>query len=648
MAVLGVAAVTASSGLPPGNPWAVLCWSACLLLACAGWGRLVERVLTGGNRADLGLQSAWGLGALVATGGWLCVGRAVSPGTAFLLVNGGVLALAATLALDRRREVARLHWATRAVTLRPLVTAGVLVALLLAAFQFVGAVADWSFNVNDDYVAYFPFARKMLQTGTLDEPFSLRRLSTLGGQSFLHALLLPVANEYQLHVLDRGVCLLLMALLVVGALGRGSATAVLVALWLVVLLPNNRVNTTSHMSGAVLFLALFRTLQWLGRVKVSSVGAGVLLGMLAAAVCTFRQNFMLVAALLVGAGLASRIADAPRGRRSAAFRTVLSTAVCGLVFLVPWMIASHRSSGTFLFPVFPGNFSQQFSFSATSESWQSRARFLWDNLTHPHPFRAAPLFLVAGLLLRPWRSHRALVSLVVAVVLGWVSLVLAFPTSDPPNLSRYSYAFLLAAAVAVVLEGLSSAGRLGGVVTTVAAGIQLLASTPAALEQARKDAHHVGPVYFGDAPLLPAFMLRAVSYEGLQASVPEGGALLVMLDFPFLLDFTRNPIVNIDTPGAVAPPPGLPVSDGGERVADYLTTVGIPYVAFVRPERAVHMYRRDLWEGLRDDPSPLTRAQVRMYLGTMDALAELSRSRVRLHDDGTLVVLDLTRRVEDR
>ncbi len=52
----------------------------------------------------------------------------------------------------------------------------------------------------------------------------------------------------------------------------------------------------------------------------------------------------------------------------------------------------------------------------------------------------------------------------------------------------------------------------------------------------------------------------------LQSSIPPGKQLLVSLPDGYLLDFSRNPIWNLDVPGMVSPPPGMPVTDDPDAV----------------------------------------------------------------------------------
>jgi hypothetical protein len=121
--------------------------------------------------------------------------------------------------------------------------------------------------------------------------------------------------------------------------------------------------------------------------------------------------------------------------------------------------------------------------------------------------------------------------------------------------------------------------------------------------------------------------------------------MVAMLDRPFWLDFARNPIDVVDVPGQVSPPPGMPLDDD-EAVVAYLRQRGVRYLAFVRSTQSGGAYGRRGWERMRGPPpSHLWGGAAPFVLQTFDRFESLMRSRLRLYDDGTMVVLDLETRV---
>lgn len=156
-------------------------WGVVVLAAFAGWGALVHALVLGERRADLGLRMAWGASATLFAGGLAGALGVMSRGLVHLLVDVGV-ALAMLDALRSSDALARSgRLAVRAARRQPLLAVTLAAALGCAAVTFVAAAADTTYNPYDDDVAYTPFVKKWLETGSLLEPFSFRRMSALGG-----------------------------------------------------------------------------------------------------------------------------------------------------------------------------------------------------------------------------------------------------------------------------------------------------------------------------------------------------------------------------------------------------------------------------------------------------------------------------------
>ncbi len=146
---------------------------------------------------------------------------------------------------------------------------------------------------------------------------------------------------------------------------------------------------------------------------------------------------------------------------------------------------------------------------------------------------------------------------------------------------------------------------------------------------------------------------EAQSYLEMQSSIPHTALLLARLEKPFLLDFSRNPIFIVDSPGHASLPPGMPLFKGSEALAKYLTNQGIRYVAYsykrepgaqraywvkrlgseiypwVEPNRIIQVLR------------PSLRSEVQYTLDFQENLRLLSHSRKRIFDNGKMFILDL-------
>src|SRR5262249_21476297 len=84
-------------------------------------------------------------------------------------------------------------------------------------------------------------------------------------------------------------------------------------------------------------------------------------------------------------------------------------------------------------------------------------------------------------------------------------------------------------------------------------------------------------------------------YAAMQAAIPAGERVVVMLDDPALLDYRRNPTASLDAPGSASPGPQRPAFRGAEPLRAYLVAEGYRYAAFVRSERSRYCFRREFW-----------------------------------------------------
>src|SRR5262249_11318046 len=132
-----------------------------------------------------------------------------------------------------------------------------------------------------------------------------------------------------------------------------------------------------------------------------------------------------------------------------------------------------------------------------------------------------------------------------------------------------------------------------------------------------------------DTPLATPQEMRA--YRVLQDAVSPGAGILVRLDKPFLLDYTRNPLYVMDVPCGSSPPPGLPCPGSVTDIERYLADRGVRALAFAYKADGVFPYavykdRLDLQR------YPRTIAVQAKYTFLMDArFHQLIESRPRLY-----------------
>jgi hypothetical protein len=520
------------------------------------------------------------------------------------------------------------------------------------AFVFLGAAGHTFPNPSDDWPAYLPFVHKLLQTGTLLDPFSVRRMAAYGGQTLLQALTLVVARDTQIQIFDGGICLVLTVGLILGFAreARNVSWALLLLTALAVLmLPDGRANSASEMSGVAGFVAVWRTLTLIDRRRMRGGRAALLAALPLAAVATLRQNFILpLAAVAVALTLgARRDGGAPVHDvedRSARLRFFRQVALATLACLLPWAALALRSNRTFLFPLLHGNYHPESGGITYPATWDVRFKVLVGAAFADEPIHPFPLLLLALPAVAGGANRRVSLGLWLGTAVGFVVLTWSLPGCDSYTIARYVFSTVVALTVVAGLaaseEGATPPSRQSFAATALVAtalALQIYGTHSAAVKSIGAALDRLRSV-----DQSPAAVVAAPEAERrMQAAVPRGAPVLVMIDRPYLLDFARNPIVLLDQPGAASPAPGIPLTAGPDAVARYLGAQGLRYVAFVRAERAQSpLYSRAQWLGMANG-APLWKATAPFFLAAFDDLGRLAQTRHRLYDDGILVVLDL-------
>lgn len=653
-AIVGLAA-------PTDLLWGGLAWLGFLVAALAGWGHAVERATRG--EVDLGLRLAWGTALLLAVAGGLLALGALDRTALLALAGVGYAGYAWRQATVAEPVLPRLGRALAALRHDP--QAAILWAAMtgLGAALVLGAVVRVHGNAYDDDIAYTPLVRRLLETGDLDEPFGLRRLSAYGGQTVLAALGAARGTLAAIFLVDHGVFRIVTLALLIGMLRRPDrrgdgavaertrdhfVTGLIILV--VLLLPDASTNTASYWTGAALFLGLYRTAVALDGLPRAGFAT---LGLATAAACSLRQNFVPVAVLFTLLVLLLRLrrplATAWREER-AAWR---DTVVAGAVVLVPFMIAAWRSSQTPLYPLWPGTANPDIPTTPVVWSAWQELQFFLQIVLDPNPVRVAVPLLPVLLLCRDRRRGAPLLALCLACGIGFVALVHAFPLSDARNLWRYAFGFMTVLALALVVEAAGRGMRADAAASSdddvtapatarVMIVVCLLLQLAFSLKSTRNDLRNLGAdlaAARGHEPRGESTV--AALYRRAQAAVPVGAPLVALLDEPAHLDYARNPIANLDTPGAASPGPGLPMFTGAEAKAAYFRARGLRYLVFVRGDHSRYFYRRAQWLDRLFWENELWRVVAAYQLDTSDSFAELAtRYPVRFDEDG-VVVLDL-------
>jgi len=622
----------ADYALLPQFAWIFL-WGGVVVFSFMGWGWLAQRVSTGNPpTSDWGLAAGWGMAVATVFGGVTAFVHLVSAVSIVLFVIAG--ALYGTIVLWQRQ------------TQVPTVTRGLRWALALAALGLLARCAAHvhyeAMSCTDDYVAYFAYVERLLQTGTLIEPFGWRRLAAYGGHTYLQALIVAVGTMENAYLMDRGLSVVVWFGLILGHFRRTGPIRplhVVVAALVTVIIPVPVMNSASHITGIVLLVTLFRTLTQLGDHKPLARDTVWLTALVVAGAATLRPQFAVAAALTVTIyWLLARPEGADWRRHVLA---LFKVGVLSALLVLPWIVLLQISSGTPFYPLFAGNHQPDFAVFEADIGFGGKLTFVWAFLIDPR----VALFLapLAAIVFR--RRQKAATALYLASAVTAVITALSFPSLDVDGLHRYaaplltaSFSVALAGLIAEILPsdpptdpGLRRIVRIGD----VALWVLLLALLPGALW---RDADRLRGRWdhkiAGDA--------LTAAYGNMQAAVPSGRSILVVLDHPFLLDYRRHRIFNVDIPGVASPDPGMPFFQGAVALAEYLKSLEIDFVAYRDFSVASGcLYRRDMWQEQSQDGTDLWREHARYYLDFMKSLETLAADRSTIYSARGLRVIAL-------
>jgi hypothetical protein len=627
-------------------------WALLVLVSFAGWGSLVRLVIARNERVDFGLRAAWGAGLLCFMGGMLMVPALMVHTSALVLVEVGLVLAIASLVRESKAVGAKLRYIARFTRRDPGLAVVGLVVGSIVAVHCLGAIADWHTNPYDDDIAYLAFVKKLSDTGTLIEPFSFRRLSAYGGQTFFLELVSVRAAPSQAHTFDRCICFLMIVLLIMGHRTRGRRPTYLVVISTISMLATMQsiaINTASYYSGVVFFLALFRTLVWVSERDLSSWRNAAPIALVAVAACTLRQNYLPVPALILAVSYAVRLRRA-KGARLASLGEPLWAAGLSLMLLAPWFVVSWQSNRTYLYPLMAGTFNPALQLNASGWNFAREVAFQAGVAVDGLPLRTLALFILAVAFIKERSPRVPLGALCVGALGGFVAVVHSFTQSDTQNIGRYAFAFLIALVLAAALTTGSarpSTPALRGRVE-IAAGIvlfaiftQLVMSRELLWKDYAVKFHNIEALRYtanrGPETALPELMMT----ERLQGAIPSGERMAVMLDEPHYLNFSRNPIWNLDMPGYASLPPGMPSFRGSEALEEYFRALGLRWIVFVQPEFSRYHYRREYFLELFVHEQEIWRTYAPYLVDFIDSLVAIQKRHREVYAERGIVVVDL-------
>ncbi|MGL5064461.1 MAG: hypothetical protein ACRC62_31115 [Microcoleus sp.] len=633
-----------------------------LLLSLTGWGKVLNHILFPNRQIDWGQRAAWGLAFSAIVGGVLNATWTISQTTILIFLGLGLIYCLVDLVNHRQSIGINISQLFHECRKDKIILAGIALVSLLILIQYAGwlytgriniasmVYAD-GFNTSDDYHAYLVFPHKMLQLGSMGpDPFSERRIVSLGGQSFLHTLILSGLSDANLNLIDPALSLIITVGLIIGFFQENPASTrrrIFTILFLL-LIAVPKANTTSIMVPVALFISLFRTLDSKEIERNSWVANACILAIIYAALCTLKSSLIPACVFLFATSYICYFISS-QAKQQVIWESVLATVLIG-IFLLPWMISLYQSSGSLLYPLL----GKGYHASAYGITFKSSSGLLGTVKSALTAFRGIYILILIllgclSLNVRPLKlghllkegefsNRQAVLSMAVAAGLATVAVGVLTENADP---FRYSFSHLFPAILILIMVGMTDTGALNKngkahffLVAVFCAGLAI--SNDWDITK-RTYSAYLKNIQFGmtDTSLVTA--KQQSQYAAMQQSIPPEETVLTRLDAPFILDFKRNQIFLADWPFGASLPPGMPPFKGPEALANYLTEKSIRYLAY-SSWSLNHPHDVDTsGPGL----SSWFRLQSKLSHDFRDSVQQLAKTRKKLYEDGENFVLDL-------
>ena len=605
----------------------VLWWSLFIFASFLGYGELLRRVVDRREFDDLGwgLKAAWGMAVVLAIGGLLMAVHLAVAVVLSLVVVAGVAA-AVWFAADSLR-LKPPTWTDFRVSWPGLALGG------LAALAFASSIA-WPFQIdpNDDVVCYLFFPQKILQTGTLIEPFNVRRMGTYGGQSLLQALVMIFGGERNAHIPDRGFGMLMvfgMLLHYSKQIPKSLALFRFLAVGCLFFVSVPRINTGSSLTGSALILALILSLaRWplAGGFNWRNV---LVPSLLVAGAGTLRPTYLLCAAGIVALEPFLRSLPSPRDGWAAlknAIACVWPSAAGALLFLLPWMAVLWQSNGTPMYPLMAGTMNPEFTLLGN----KGGAGF---DIAHAFAYLLSPETLVflfcLGLVGHAKTRSLAIAAATIAVGVAWFTSY-KFGVTIISESYRYTFPMLMPVAFWLVCSALRPARPEDGVIepqrvwsVSVVLGLLLAINLSGGGRELSAMAETLPQQIVSRDPLVNQALTNAD--KELQNCTPVGSKIFVAVDTPYGFNFARNVIFTADFPGGSSIEK-WPLGQGSQALEKYLLAQGFKYIIASDFDNAMLLYTRKHWKEHQRPEWFFKEINGKYFLDFMDNVDALAQS----------------------
>jgi hypothetical protein len=442
-------------------------------------------------------------------------------------------------------------------------------SIIFAATLFAVAtqLPPRQFNYHDDLQKYFAHPVRMLTTGTLaGSPLSALGSETLGGQAFLHGIVLSFAPLPYINGVDAVFALfVLLMIAATAAWGRFGwfPGAALGALLIAVINPLYA-NVSGLYTGAVLIATAVMLVA-----DEREEPSAVLLGFVYAAMVAIKPTFGLFAAFHWTFSALAKCAQRKHWKAALVWpaRALLWSGVC----ISPWILTflpTYLSHGTFAAkasPV-PGD-SAGIRLLSTVDVFDGSNIASYTAIAGAAAFVGilAAIAFLSDLQRQKREAGKPLELFAGAISGGCCFLFLVLYLSRWGGYEfcvRYAVPFLMGSCIISTLMAPSLFEKLPRAICVLLPSVACMALvvlfTPAALARDRRALRYGSILEFVPLATSPQytpyiqFSLSDVARQQVrkyQNDVPAGEPLFAWINTPYWLDYGRNPIVDIDTAG---------------------------------------------------------------------------------------------------
>ena len=468
----------------------------------------------------------------------------------------------------------------------------ILLFILLVFTLFFGSLHD--LNTHDDFHGYLNFAHQMLQSGHISfDPFNERRITTLGGQSYLNATLLTLLPLEFLPALENILARFIFIMLVIfhGARKKVKPLYLFTFMVLLLLADPPTVNLSSLITSLLIFYILIQRfcLNNLHEDRREQLLTAILVAALLSLKVTNIVGLVIITGVLV-------CFANPRPYWKKIYN-ILSIFLTAGLLLFPWMVSSFISHQTFFYPLLGKGTQVSWHYGAAPQSLRLQdIDFLYILSTFTSTLCQPHIFSIILILL--FYKRKSIVKQIDRnYILGFFSafaaaLILSFVSL---KLLRYFYPFTFAASTILFVELLSTnlqkertnkiTGKKKSPLAFYCLLIYFIVMMPAAQNSFQTKARALRVYLYAPPRTYHTDLIRSA-----QQSVPYQKSIMAVLSQPFLLDFKRNPIFTIDHAGSAGLKGKFPIFDSTEKLIKYLYEAGIDYMIYSHHDEGGYEY----------------------------------------------------------